>query len=233
MAGTATSHHNLWPEARLHTQWPGSGHAGDPTFDAYFASTVQFLADVHIEQTGMKAAGAALLDRIGPAILITHSQGGPAGWLMADARPRLVKAIIAIEPAGPPFVNRVMKGVVQKPYGITDVALTYDPPPEAGDIPLPTQVINSVGKESWILQAEPARKLVNLLDTPVVVVTAEASYHAGYDECTVRFLKQAGVDVQWLRLVDHGIRGNGHMMFMELNNLEIAQLLESQIVNVV
>lgn len=73
---------------------------------------------------------------------------------------------------------------------------------------------------------------MNLRHTPVVVVTAEASCHAPYDECTVRFLRQAGVDVDWVRLVDYGIRGNGHMMFMELNNLEVAQLLESRIAKV-
>ena len=48
-------------------------------------------------------AGAALLDKIGPAIVLTHSQSGSFGWLIADARPKLVKAIIAIEPSGPPF----------------------------------------------------------------------------------------------------------------------------------
>jgi len=85
------------------------------------------------------------------------------------------------------------------------------------------------GGEPWKLQTEPARQLVNLADISVVVVTAEASYHAAYDECTVRFLKQAGVMVSWLRLADQGIRGNGHMMFMEKNNLSIAHLLEKHI----
>jgi pimeloyl-ACP methyl ester carboxylesterase len=51
----------------------------------------------------MQSAGAELLDRIGPAILLTHSMGGPFGWLVADARPGIVKAIVAIEPVGPPF----------------------------------------------------------------------------------------------------------------------------------
>lgn len=234
--GTATADFKNWPQAHLHTQWPGPGRAGDPTFDAYFASTVPYLADLDVEQRGMKAAGSALLDRIGPAILITHSQGGPSGWLIADARPELVRAIVAIEPSGPPFAHRLPKGLAKRPYGIADLPLTYDPPPDEGDAPLRMQTVASPsddeGGDPWILQAEPARKLVNLLRTPAVVVTAEASYHAHYDECTVRFLRQAGVDVDWVRLVDHGIRGNGHMMFMELNNLEVAQLVESRIAKV-
>ena len=187
-----------------------------------------FLADVAIEQTRLKAAGTALLDRIGPALLITHSQGGPAGWLLADARPEKVKGIIAIEPAGPPFANRAIAGL-QKPYGITDIPLTYDPPPDAGDAPLPTETLTSPDGQQWKLQAQPARRLVKVSKVPVVLVTAEASYHAAYDEFTVEFLRQAGIKVEWLRLVDHGIKGNGHMMFMELNNLEIARLIETRI----
>ena len=44
----------------------------------------------------------ALLDKIGPSILLVHSQAGAFGWPVADARPDLVKAIVAVEPNGPP-----------------------------------------------------------------------------------------------------------------------------------
>src|SRR5258708_28481785 len=37
---TAPEKFNLWPQARLHTQWPGTGTAGDPTFGQVFASQV-------------------------------------------------------------------------------------------------------------------------------------------------------------------------------------------------
>jgi pimeloyl-ACP methyl ester carboxylesterase len=30
---TAIERYNLWPQAKLHTQWPGTGMAGDPAFD--------------------------------------------------------------------------------------------------------------------------------------------------------------------------------------------------------
>ena len=152
-----------------------------------------------------------------------------------------MKAIFAIDPSGPPFASSGLKEIVRRPYGITDIPITYDPPPEAGDdAPLREQRIaaspppsDEVETEPWILQKEPARRLVNLLDTIVVVVTGEASYHAAYDGCTVKFLRQAGVkNVEWLRLVEHGIRGNGHMMFMEMNNMEIAELLERRIARV-
>ena len=70
---------------------------GDAVFDSYYANLVPSLADYGLEQDLMQKAGACLLDRVGPAILITHSQGGTHGWLWADVRPALVKAIVAID----------------------------------------------------------------------------------------------------------------------------------------
>jgi pimeloyl-ACP methyl ester carboxylesterase len=69
-------------------------------------------------------------------------------------------------------------------------------------------------------QAEPARRLINLQQVPTLILQAEASYHAGYDHCSVRFLKQAGVNVDFIKLEEVGVRGNGHMMMLEGNNQE-------------
>jgi hypothetical protein len=75
------------------------------------------------------------------------------------------------------------------------------------------------------LQAEPARRLPRLASTPVAVVTAAASYRARMDPWTCEFLTQAGVPNTHIRLRDHGISGNGHMMMIETNSQEIADLL--------
>ena len=231
---TACSDFGSWPQAKHHTQWPGSGRMSDEIFDAYFASTIQSHTTTTAEQVGMRAAGACLLDRIGPAVLIAHSSGAPHAWLWADVRPWLVKGIVAIEPMGPPFDRRRSRGQGWDPYGITDLPLTYDPPIDTADgrPPLDTELHSSPGKDLWqcVLQKEPARKLVNLSNFPVLIETGEASYHAEYDHCTVSFLKQAGVTVEHLQLKDVGIHGNGHMQFMELNNLEIIAVLEKWIV---
>ena len=72
--------------------------------------------------------------------------------------------------------------------------------------------------------------MVNLKDIPVLLVTAEASYHAPFDHITAAFLKQAGVNVEFARLEAHGIHGNGHMMMMEKNNEDIAKWLHNWIV---
>lgn len=98
---TATaSNGDLWPFARLHSQWPGSGKLGDPVFDQFLASQVQSRADYMIAETLAQKAGARLLEKIGPSILVTHSSGASPGWLLADAVPHLVKAIVALEPLG-------------------------------------------------------------------------------------------------------------------------------------
>ena len=93
------------PTADPHTQWPGPG--GPPEHDPILAAMLTrarpIPLDLRLAHELERHAGAALLDRIGRAILITHSAGAPAGWLMAAARPDLVRGIVSLEPAGPPF----------------------------------------------------------------------------------------------------------------------------------
>ncbi|QYD67961.1 alpha/beta fold hydrolase [Paraburkholderia edwinii] len=123
----------LWPQAKFHTQWPGNGpkhgKIGDPIFDQFYSSQVQFVASETETETLIQHAAAALLDRIGPAIVLTHSQSGTFGWLIADVRPKLVKAIVAIEPSGPPLQNEIPFGTDKaRVWGVTDIPITYDPP---------------------------------------------------------------------------------------------------------
>jgi pimeloyl-ACP methyl ester carboxylesterase len=233
---TAPASYNHWRQASLHTQWPGSGRPGDPTFDQFFASQVPWIQAQEHAELLFREVGARLLDEIGPAVLLTHSQSGPFGWLLADARPDLVRAIVAIEPNGPPFffLERVgppeylRDGKFRWPYGITATAIEYDPP-----VTNPTADLNRIRDQSsdktlyagCHLQAEPARRLVNLARVPVLIVTGQASYHAPYDHCTVAYLRQAGVGVTHCVLEQHGILGNGHMMMIEQNNEEIAKVL--------
>jgi pimeloyl-ACP methyl ester carboxylesterase len=77
------------------------------------------------------------------------------------------------------------------------------------------------------LQKAPARQLPNLKTVPILILTAEASYHAPYDHCTARYLEQAGLRPDWIRLADAGIRGNGHMMMLEKNNADIAAVMST------
>jgi pimeloyl-ACP methyl ester carboxylesterase len=134
---TAPESVNSWPQAQAHTRWPGTGQKGDSIFHQFFASQVESLSDGDEIERLNQDAGAALLDEIGAAILLVHSQSGPFGWLIADARPDLVKAIVAIEPNGPPFFDVEFIGAPDwfeyskaptRKWGITRIPLTFDPP---------------------------------------------------------------------------------------------------------
>jgi pimeloyl-ACP methyl ester carboxylesterase len=231
---TAPERKPLYPQAAKHSQWPGTGVPGDPVFDQFYASQVEQLEDPGVGERLIREAGAKLLDRIGPAILLGHSQGGPLVFTIADARPKLTKAVLAIEPNGPPFAEVAYAGgsawykdgPLSRPWGITRNPLTYEPavakPPQSA---LEAQA-DGPDFVQCRLQAEPARQLVNLRTLPTLVLVSEASYHAPYDHCTSKFLKQAGVEHTFTRLEQHGIRGNGHMMMLEKNSDEIAAFIE-------
>jgi pimeloyl-ACP methyl ester carboxylesterase len=131
-----------------------------------------------------------------------HSLGGPAGWLIADARPDLVKALVAIEAVGPPFAQVPPLGLDLK-WGLTQAPLTYDPPVED-----PAQ-----------LEGKP-RRLPNLANVPIAVVSAHASPYVHIHDAMVDFLRAAGCEVESLKLAERGVEGNGHAMMLERNNVE-------------
>ena len=56
--------------------------------------------------------------------------------------------------------------------------------------------------------------------------TEDLFKHTLVVHCTAKYLNQAGVKAQFIRLQDKGILGNGHMMMLEKNNLEIARLID-------
>ncbi|KAF5393680.1 hypothetical protein D9757_000340 [Collybiopsis confluens] len=234
---TAPAKYNLWPSAKLHTQWPGSGIAGeDAHFDSLYASIMPSLRNAIKLSEKTRDAGVELLDAIGrPAILVAHSQGTQFGWLIADTRPTLVKAIVNLDPSGPPFYEASIhspagsdselrkKFTPARPYGLTEIPITYSPPITSSS-ELSLEIVDDSSPYYIHVQQEaPARKLINLVNIPQLVVTAEASYHNTYDHCSVAYLKQAGVPVEHVKLEEAGIHGNGHMMFMEKNRLEILE----------
>ena len=71
-------------------------------------------------------------------------------------------------------------------------------------------------------QVAPARKLPNLSKIPTLVMMSEASYHAPYDHCTVKYLRTAGVNASFIRLADLGIKGDSHVLMLESNSHAIA-----------
>jgi pimeloyl-ACP methyl ester carboxylesterase len=247
---STSERYDLWPQAKLHTQWPGNAQPGDAVFDNYFASNVPSMDNREMQSKMNVEALSALLDRIGPSIVLVHSQSGQYGWPLAQARPELVKAIVAAEPSGPPVHDVVVPGATRfgmdfanatavegteifrddprlKRYGLADNPMVYSPAvtPES-----PLAFVQQDKAEApdvvkcW-RQKEPARKLFAVGDRPILYLAAEASFYAPYSHCTVGYLKQAGVDVSFVKLADIGLRGNGHMMMMEKNSDAIAQVI--------
>ncbi len=225
----------LWPQAHLHTQWPGEGKPGDPAFDQFYYSQFPSLTSFTKQQQINPPAIIALLEKIGPAILVTHSQSGAFAWPIVDQRPDLVKANIAVEPNGPPVREAAFKGAPDwfgesqrdKAFGLGEVPLAYDPPVTA-DSRLAFVRQDKADKPDYMRcwrQQEPARKLPNLAKVPTLILTSEASYHAPYDHCTVAYLAQAGVKSTFIRLDEVGVKGNGHMMMLEKNNMAIAAVM--------
>lgn len=212
-----------WPQAKKHTQWPGDGtNWDDETLKQFLSSQVEYLPSNEASQALVLEAGKELLKLTGPAILLTHSQAGPFGWLLADACPELVKGVVALEPTAPPFSQDISQPVA-KNYGIAGLPLHYEPPvstPEDIELELLKAPVESLS-DGWVMK-EPARKLPNFKDTAVLLITSEGSYHAGGDHLVSHVLTQCGVKHTYLRLEDAGIHGNGHMMMLEKNNLDIA-----------
>jgi pimeloyl-ACP methyl ester carboxylesterase len=183
-----------------HTQWPGSGDRSDPSLATFLAWQEPFPPDAVKAHEDMRTGAAGLLDRIGPSVLLTHSFGGGFGWLALSERRSSVKAIVAVEPAGPPFVSHPALGDFT--YGLTPVPLSFGPGPGEA-------------------------KLDGL---PIAVVSAPCSGFEPSCRATAEFLRECGAAVDEIRLAELGIDGNGHAMMLEKNNVEVAALLTDWIV---
>ena len=58
-----------FPQAKKHTQWPGTGRIGDKVFDDFARTQVQFLAGTR-QETLTRDANVALLDVIGTPVIL-------------------------------------------------------------------------------------------------------------------------------------------------------------------
>lgn len=219
-----------WPQSSKYSQWPSDapnkGQIGDPVFD-YFAKTeLNFPSGDDMEPLAAEDL-EQLVDLIGkPVILVLHSRLATSGWLLADARPKQIKAIIAAEAWGPPIENHELDqrgpGHI---WGLTNFPMHYDPPiKEASELqPVQEEKADGPGLVPCWLQKEPAHKLTNLIGIPILTVSGEASYHRPYARCIARWLNQAGAKAEYVPLEDVGLPGNGHQMMSEKNSAGIAK----------
>jgi len=185
------------------TQWPWSREVGAPELGQVVAASGFVLADAAEGQRLDGIRIATLLDRIGPAVLVTHSAGGPAGWLAANQRPDLVKAVVALEPMGPPFAE--LPGFGKLAWGITLSPLALTPA-----VLDPAELHDSIAEHA----------VDGFKELPIAVVISTDSPAAGFGAPIVSFLNDAGASAELLALADHGIVGNGHGFIYEANSDE-------------
>lgn len=154
---------------------------------------------------------SGLFDKIGPGILVTHSQGGGPGWLTAIKNGK-VKAVIALEP----FSGFVF--------------------PE-GELPQPIKSASLFGDLKGVeIPLSDFKKLIkipilvlygdNIAKTPTTVWN-EDHWRAGLEMARLwaGTINKHGGDAQVVHLPEIGIYGNTHFMFSDLNNVQIADLL--------
>lgn len=222
-----------WPQAASHTQWPGgpgSGVPGEYAYDQFFASQVANMPNGDQALALTTAAVTALVKKIGPSVIITHSMSGPTSWFIPQANPGKIKAVLAVEPGGNSSLNGDTAPAAA--CGVSNVCLNFDPPVSGpADLKLvktPPPAGGSQGqpasslKSCWLQSGSVIHKLTGLDHIPILIQTGGASYHATYDYCTSDFLTQAGVQHSHVFLPNVGIKGNGHMEMLESNNLQIA-----------
>lgn len=159
-------------------------------------------------------AVAAVFDRIGESVLITHSQGGGPGWQAVLKNPEKVKAVVSYEP-GTEFV-----------FPENEMPSVATPANDAANISLPQPIS--------------AERFALLTQMPIVIyygdyISADNPHWASqrwiervrmaqaFADCVNRH----GGDASVVRLPDIGIRGKSHFAFIEANNMEIADVLEN------
>ena len=79
--------------------------ANNPAVAQIVASMGQPMANNPLTQNLWRSCGAKLLDKIGPAILITHGDGLVFAAVTAQERPNLVKGVVSVEPPGGPSIR--------------------------------------------------------------------------------------------------------------------------------
>jgi hypothetical protein len=175
-----------------HTQWPFAPD-DDAAMDEFIAGYGPLPADLELSEIMDADRTSAMLERIGPSILMTHSASGPDGWLIADRCPHLVKAIVAIEPMGPPFAD--IPNIGSMKWGATAAPMHFEPP---------------VDDPGALRRAAPGTHRLPALDrVPILIVTAEASAFAAASPPTAAFLNAAGASAELLHLRHHGVHGKG------------------------
>ena len=153
---------------------------------------------------------SALLEKTGPAILITHSQSSIIGWLTAVKSPN-VKAIVSYEPAYYIFPEGNVPEII----------------PWYNGVKYPAGL--GVAKEAFQRLTKMPIQIVwgdNIPDKPTPITGLDVwriVSHISKDFVTA--VNTAGGEASILRLPQAGLKGNTHFPFSDLNNQNVAEML--------
>ena len=155
-------------------------------------------------------AYADLFDKIGPAIFVTHSQGGGVGWLTLPLT-KNIRAIVAYEPGGNvPFPEGQMpdEGKV----------MTLSKKTESVEVPMDT-----------FMQFTTIPIIIyygdNLPDTDERPELYEWTRRLHLMRKWAALINKHGGDATVIHLPDIGLHGNTHFPMSDLNNAEVANHL--------
>lgn len=158
-------------------------------------------------------AMAAVFEKSGPGVFVTHSQGGGIGWLTVIKSDK-VKGVVSYEP-GSGFIF-----------------------PE-GEAPAPLKTSHPMGDLAPV--SVPMEDFLKLTRIPIVIyygdnINETLSNAWNKDGWRVRLemarlwaetVNRHGGDATVVHLPEAGFKGNTHFPFSDLNNVEIADLMEA------
>lgn len=194
-----------YPDYFPNVQFPKDEASLEQFFRQMTPNTGSFDANV------ITNAVSGLFDKIGEAILVTHSQGGGPGWLTAIKNDK-VKAVVAYEPYS---------------------SFVFPP----GELPAP---IKSAGLFGDLKGSEiPLADFSKLTKIPIVIyygdnIAKEPTniwnmdhWRSGLEMARLwaAIINKHGGDATVVHLPEKGINGNTHFPFSDLNNIQVADEL--------
>jgi hypothetical protein len=158
---TAPELYDDYPQAKLHTQFPGSGVVGDEIFDQFMALFLPLSYDLENIEYTMRASGCEVLRRIGTLVYtLCHSLGYRYPLLMSKDCPESFLGNINIGAAMTPFwtYNTGLGGSATSAWGFTNTAVDCEPATNSSDDLVTVSVGNEIiAHRDCYLQVEPAR----------------------------------------------------------------------------
>jgi hypothetical protein len=193
----------VWPDYFLGVQFAQD----EETLNQYFRQITPNIGEFDTEV--ITEAASQLFDKIGDAILVTHSHSGGFGWATAMKNDN-IKAIVSYEPgSGFPFPEGEVPEPIESSAGALEaLGVAKEEFLKLTKIPIiiyygdfiPEKYDPNPGTDGWRVRLEMARKWRDAVN-------------------------KYGGDVTVVHLPEIGIKGNTHFPFSDLNNLEIADLM--------